>query len=209
MTPRQAGADVTNVEVLTYVVADLGGLESPVHLEQVAVKAFELMPGAFRWDLDDYSTYIDKDKVRASLTDAEKLGHGQLVRSVGVKKQGLSKKTDLWRLTPAGSEWVATNGGRVAEELAVPVPVLKKGRAKEVRRRLQSSELYRRFAEEGEVSYSPYDFADLLECSPDASNQVVVDRFASLQGQVRMLADAELEEFLSSCADVHRRMLEV
>jgi hypothetical protein len=191
------------------VVASLGGVQAPVHLERVAVKAFEFLPGAFRWDLDEYATFIDKDKVRASLTDAEKVGHGQLVRSVGVTKQGVSKKTDLWRLTSAGSDWMVEHGDRIAELLGARMPELKKGRAKELRHRMVGSELYRQFAKHGEVRYSPYDFADLLECSPDASNQVVTDRFDSLQGQVRMLADEELEKFLTACAEAHRRMLEV
>jgi hypothetical protein len=209
MSPRPQTTGLTNVEVLTYVVADLGGLESAVHLEHVAARAFELMPGAFRWDLDEFSGLIDKDKVRASLTDAEKPSHGGLVRSVGVTKQGQSKKTDFWRLTPAGSEWVATNGVRLAEALNAPRPGLKKGRARDLRKRLENSALYEQFVRKGAIEYSPFDFADLLECSPDASNRVVVERFDALRSQVHLLGDDDLEGFLSMCAEAHRRMLEV
>jgi hypothetical protein len=209
MSPRQPDTSLTNVEVLTYVVADLGGLEAPVHLEHVAARAFELMPGAFRWDLDEFSSLIDKDKVRASLTDAEKQSHGHLVRSVGVTKQGQSKKTDYWRLTTAGSEWVTTHGARVADALDAPRLGLKKGRARDLRKRVQNSALYEQFARKGRVEYSPFDFADLLECSPDASNRVVAERFDALRSQVHLLGDDELEGFLALCGDAHRRMLEV
>ncbi len=209
MPPQQANASLSNVEVLTYVVADLGGLESPVHLEHVAARAFELMPGAFRWDLDQFAAFIDKDKVRASLTDAEKASHGKLVRSVGVTKQGQSKKTDYWRLTSAGSEWVTKSGARVADVLDAPRPGLKKGRARDLRKRVQSSALYRQFVRKGVIEYGPFDFADLLECSPDASNRVVAERFDALRSQIHLLGDDELEVFLSKCAEAHQRMLEV
>lgn len=209
MSPAHPTSPLTNVEVLTFVVADLGGLEGPVHLEHVAVRTFEFMPGAFRWDLDQFSEMIDKDKVRASLTDAEKPSYGGLVRSVGVTKQGQSKKTDYWRLTPAGSEWVATNGARVAGALSAPLPGLKKSRARDLRKRVEGSALFEQFARNGGVEYSPFDFADLLECSPDASNRVVTERFDALRSQVRLLGDDELEEFLAMCADAHPRMLEV
>lgn len=209
MSPRQQAGSPSNIEVLTFVVADLDGLEGPVHLEHVAARAFELMPGAFRWDLDEFSTFIDKDKVRASLTDAEKPSHGNLVRSVGVTKQGRSKKTDYWRLTAAGSEWVSQNGVRVADVLDAPRPGLKKGRAREIRNRVEKSALYEKFAGKGEIEYSPFDFADLLECSPDASNQVVAERFDALRSQVLLLSDERLKLFLAACADAHRRMLEV
>lgn len=200
---------ITNVEILTYVVADLGGLERPVHLEHVAARSFELLPGSFRWDLDEFSTYIDKDKVRASLTDAEKPSHGSLVRSVGVTKSGHSKKTDYWRLTTAGGEWVSEHGAEIADALHAPRPRLKKGRARDLRQRVENSALFARFAKEGVVEYSPFDFADLLECSPDAKNRVVAERFDALRSQIVLLSDAELEEFLSKCAEAHARMLEV
>jgi hypothetical protein len=207
MSPRAAA--VSNVELLTYVVALLGGIEAPVHLETVAVRAFELMPGAFRWDLDGFKTYIDKDKVRASLTDAEKASHGHLVRAVGTTKAGQSKKTDYWQLTRAGSDWLVQNGKRIAEALGAPQPGLKKGRAREIRERIVNSPLYERFARGGGLSYSPYEFADLLECSPDASNRVVAERFEALQSQVRQLGERDLDVFLGRCQDAHRRMLEV
>lgn len=208
MSPRQLGGTLTNVEVLTFSVADLGGVESPIHLEHVASRAFQLMPGAFRWDLDQFSGFIDKDKVRASLTDAEKPTHGSLVRSVGVKKPGQSKKTDYWRLTSAGSDWVAKNGARVADALEAPRPGLKKGRARDLRKQLHDSALYKHFAREGTIEYSPFDLADLLECSPDASNRLVAERFDALRSNAHFLGDDELDGFLGLCAEAHRRMLE-
>jgi hypothetical protein len=200
---------LTNVDIVTYAVALVGGVDRPVHLEDVAVKSYELAPGPFRWDLDEYASYIDKDKVRVSLTDAEKEGKGALVRAVGQTMGGRTKRTDLWRLTTAGTAWVAERRGVLEEATGAGMPALKRGRAHDLRRRIAESDLFRRFDDRGQVEYSPYEFADLLECSPDASNAVFRDRFEALRGQVMLLGDVQLREFLDACAAAHGKMLEV
>lgn len=200
---------LTNIEVVTYAVALLGGVDRPVHLENVAVKSYEVAPGAFRWDLDEYASYIDKDKVRVSLTDAEKDGKGALVRGVGQTKGGRTKRSDLWRLTSAGTAWIAEHRGVIEEATGAGMPALKRGKAHDLRRRITDTDLFRRFVDDGELGYSPYDFADLLECSPDASNTVFRDRFDGLRGQAMLLGDAQLEAFLDACAAAHRKMLGV
>jgi hypothetical protein len=200
----------TNVEVVTFAVAFLDGLESPVHLEQIAIKAFELSSGAFRWDLDDYANFIDKDKVRVSLTDAEKPSAGSLVKGVGrTKRGGGQKRTDLWRLTAAGSDWVAANADRLSSLLGENVPGLKKSRANQIRRQLIESALYSDYVSNGGVDYSPYNFADLLQCSPDAASEVIRERFDRLRGQVNLLRDEDLDRFLEICGVAHERMLEI
>ncbi len=210
MSPKGTSTEsLTNIEIVTYAVALLGGLDAPVHLERVALKAHELAPGAFRWDLDEFVSYIDKDKVRVSLTDAEKAEKGALVKGVGTTRGGRTKRTDLWRLTAAGSAWVVANRGPIEEATGAAMPALKRGRAQDLRRRIVDSELFRHFDQVGSLVYRPYEFADLLECSPDASNVVFRDRFEALRGQVTLLGDAELEQFLCACAGAHSKMLEV
>ena len=198
---------VTNVEIVTLALAELDGASRPVHLEDIAVKAFEHAPGAFRWDLDEHSEHIDKDKVRVSLTDAQKDKYGRLVRAVGAKRAGLSKPTDAWRLTSSGAEWYLKNRHRVAAALGVAQPSLKKGKAAELLARIQRSELYAEFLETGRVAENPFAFADLLECSPDASNQVVQEKLDALMSQVRLLDDPALVDFLRACSQAHGDML--
>jgi hypothetical protein len=207
--PTLTEPSLTNVEIVTFAVALLGGLDRPVHLENVAVKSYELAPGAFRWDLDDYAAYIDKDKVRVSLTDAEKDGKGALVRGVGQTKGGRTKRTDLWRLTAAGIAWVAEHREALEEATGAGMPALKRGKAHDLRRRITDSDLFHHFDDAGRVEYRPYELADLLECSPDASNAVFRDRFDALRGQVRLLGDGQLEEFLDACGAAHGKVLEV
>lgn len=197
----------TNVEIVTFALGELDDGGRPVHLERIAARAFVLIPGAFRWDLDEFSGQIDKDKVRVSLVDAARDKHGGTVEAVGPKKQGISKPADAWKLTPAGAAWYRENKDRVATALGTSKPALKRGRAVELRKRLLGSELYGEYREKREVSSNAFAFADLLECSPDASNRVVQDKFDALAAQVQLLDDQPLMAFLEACAEVHTDML--
>ena len=197
----------TNVDVVAFAVAALGGVDGSVHLEHVSVKAAELSPGAFRWDLDEFAQRIDKDKVRVSLTDAQKAKYGGLVRAVAPKRAGISKPTDVWRLIPDGVEWILENQVRLANALQTNQPGLKKGQAKRVRDRILGSELYVEYNRSGRVEYSPFEFADLVEVSPDAQAGLIQRRYDELAAQVRLLGDTALKQFLSICESVHADML--
>jgi hypothetical protein len=167
-----------------------------------------MAPGSFRWDLDDYAEFIDKDKVRVSLTDAEKAEKGGLVEGVGVRRTRQSKRTDRWRLTSSGASWVLANQERIRAGLGGPAPQFKRGKASAIRERVVRSSLYREFEASGGVSPDPYAFTDLLECSPDAANSVVSQRFDELEAQLRMLGNTDLLRFLAACRDANADMLE-
>ena len=207
MAPNTRSEDLTNVEVVTYALAQLQDEGKPTHLERIAAKAYELAPGSFRWDLDEYSDFVDKDKVRVSLIDAGRPKKGGLVQAVGVRKGGQSKRADLWRLTSAGASWVRENEERLQARVAGPTRRFKKGKADALRNRLTRSSLYGEFMEIGFVSANPYAFTDLLECSPDAANSVVDQRLDELRAQVQMLGDVDLLAFLDACAQAHAEML--
>ena len=204
MTPSSTP---TNVDIVVFALASLEGAERSVHLEEIAIEAHRLSPGAFRWDLDEYAEMIDKDKVRVSLTDAQKDKYGNLVRAVGPKRQGLSKPTDVWRLTPAGVEWHMENRAFLSEEFGEQQPALKKGRARRVRDRILDSDLYKEFQKNGRVEYQPFLFADLVESSPDADESVIQKRYDELLGQVVLLKEADLKRFLEDAGRAHADML--
>ena len=198
---------LTNVDIVTYTLAQLGGVDQPIHLEEIAMQAFEYAPGAFRWDLDRYSECVDKDKVRVSLTDAEKPNKGALVRAVGVTRSGTSKRTDSWQLTSAGADWIIKNSDRIQEALGVGIPRLQKKKAAELVRRIDSSPLFKEFTESGAVANEPYAFTDLLECSPDAAEEVVHARYDQLKAQVHLLENENLNAFIGVLGDSHSEML--
>jgi hypothetical protein len=200
---------LTNVEAVTYALAELGGIDRPVHLEDVAVKAYTISPGAFRWDLKEYENFIDKDKVRVSLVVAERPTSGNLVKQVGVSsRRSGSKKADYWRLTSDGVSWVLEHSERVGAVVGGPTSRLNRTATTNLRRRLTTSSLYTGYKESGEVTPDSYGFSDLLECSPDASVSVIQQRFDELMAKARLLDDDELVRFLELCADAHSDMLD-
>ena len=196
-----------NWEVLAYILAELGELQTSVHLEKIADRAYQLTPGAFRWELDEFSDRIDKDKVRVSLTDLEKRSKGKLARAIGKSQRGQSKKTDVWQLTPEGVDWIIDNKDRIERALKGPRLELKRGKATELRNRLAASGLYRQYRSGAKLEYSPYEFTDLLECSPDARSALIQGRFDWLLNQVRLLDDPDLVTFVRTCGAVHADML--
>ncbi|MXZ68090.1 MAG: hypothetical protein F4Z17_03655 [Acidimicrobiia bacterium] len=198
---------LSQVEVLTYVVAGLGGADRAVHLEDVAVQAYQIVPGAFRWDLEKYSNLIDKDKVRASLTDAAKSKYGSLVRAVGVTKRGVSKQTDLWRLSSDGAAWVLANEKRIRAVLDGPTPRLKRAQVTRLRKRLTSSPLYEEYQKTGRITPNAYAFTDLIECSPDAHDSVVEQRFDELKAHTNLMDVRELLNFVRACGEAHAHIL--
>jgi hypothetical protein len=198
----------TSFEVVTYALAQLGGIDGSVHLETIAIKAHELAPGAFRWDREEYARFIDKDLVRVALTDAEKPEKGALVQAVGITKRGKKiKRTDYWRLTSAGATWVLSNEERIKRILGGPTPGLARRKADEARKRLTSSPLYKEFQQTGHVTPDLYALTDLLECSPDAADSIVAQRFDSLRAQAQLLDEPELLTFLEVCARAHSDIL--
>ena len=95
--------ELSNIEVVVVAVYALGGDQSPVDTEDVAMKANELAPGRFAWR--KYPNQVDLEPVRKRLSDALKPEHGNLLAG-GVTKG--------WHLTPAGLAWASRNAHRVA-----------------------------------------------------------------------------------------------
>ena len=204
MTPEAAGRTLTNVEVVTWALAELGGVERSVHLEEVADRAHEIAPGVFRWDLPKYQNRIAKEKVRRSLGDATASEYGALVRAAGATR---GEKNRYWRLTPEGVSWVRENEERIREIVGGPTPKLQKKKATAIRKQLTTSPLYIEYERSGKVTPNPYAFTDLLECSPDAAENVVEERFNDLKVQTQLIGEPELLEFLLACASSHADLL--
>lgn len=90
--------ELSNVEVVVLAAYVLGGDQTPVDTEDVAMKANELAPGRFTWR--KYPEQVDLEPVRKRLSDALSSEHGGLLAG-GVTKG--------WYLTPAGVAWASQN----------------------------------------------------------------------------------------------------
>lgn len=86
--------DLSNPELVTIAVSQLGGTTKYVDREDVAIVVDKLAPGRFNWR--KYPERIDMTVVHFALHDARKARYGSLL--VG-GRQG-------WMLSPAGIEWI-------------------------------------------------------------------------------------------------------
>lgn len=87
---------LTKREITLYAVYLLGGERRAIDTEDVAIKAAELLPGAFSWR--KYPNQINLELVRSVLKDSKKQQFGRLLHGTG---------TEGWRLSDAGVNWAA------------------------------------------------------------------------------------------------------
>jgi hypothetical protein len=82
---------ISNTDIVLFVLRDLGGIDRPVHIENIAEAAWQRVPARFSWP--KLQKYPDLDAVDVTLRAAKK----------NEKLVGGSKRTG-WMLTPAGLE---------------------------------------------------------------------------------------------------------
>lgn len=193
-------AHLTNVDVVVYALAELGGAEKTIYSEDIAAHCFELAPSKFCWRLEKYRRkgWPDKYVARTALEDAKKGELGGLVEGA----YALESAKDGWRLTTAGVKWFRANRSRIAQALDEDQPIVRSKDAGRTRRLVQNQALFQRFKKEGRVDPSLfYEFTDMLTCSPDAGPEIVAAKFRQLEAKVEMLQDKELSEFLRACGN--------
>jgi len=189
----------TNVEVVSYAVGVLGGAKRLVHTERIAVLCQKIAPAQFSWVLKDYRSkgWPDKEVVRNSLEDAKKEKNDALV--IGKYERDTSK--DGWRLTAKGAAWFLSNRDRMTSQLE-GVPRYKAGKGeKHLLKQVQDHSLFASFDRTGEVR-SPadlYSFLDLLNCSPDAKDDVIRTKLDRLLAVSDIAGDCHVKQFLLRC----------
>jgi hypothetical protein len=129
---RKNDTQLSNVEVVTIAVYQLGGMTRPVDSEDVAVRANALAPGRFAWR--KYPEQISLQDVRFALENAKRSHCGYVL---GDSNAG-------WMLTEAGVLFARRNGRRIKTEQPVRdrgTPAEKKWRRRE-RERMLASDAY-------------------------------------------------------------------
>ncbi len=195
---RASDKSVTNVEVVVLALARLGGATKKVFSEEIAVEAHGLAPGRFSWRLAQYREqgWPDKYIAKTALEDAKKQEYGRLVEG------GYANETakDGWTLTARGARWVEEHAERVAFKLKLDGPKIPKQDAGRFVKQLKRDPLFKVYGTGKLDSAMPYQFTDMLNCSPDAPRELIKSKFDRLRAISRVAGDPQAVEFLDDCA---------
>jgi len=128
---------LTRPEAVTLALLDLGGAETAIDTEDIAMRVAALSPGMFAWR--KYPEQVDKELVRVALSDAR------------LKKSWVVGSHDKggWLLTPAGQEFAQRTG--TARGLPAPSRSTQRDSRLHERERagLVTSAAYERFVTDG------------------------------------------------------------
>jgi len=193
---------ITNVDVVVVALARTGGAAKKVFSEVVAAEAYRLDPNRFGWQLQEYRAkgWPDKYIIKTALEDAKKLEYGALVQG----RYANDTTKDGWTLTAPGAEWVAEHATRVAEQLRDArtrtgdrLPDRERAR---FLKQLKNQALFKRYRAGHLTSATPYEFTDMLSCSPDAPPDVIGAKFDRLRRLAYLTNDPDAIAFLAECA---------
>lgn len=114
MSPRKevrlkkvtSAQDASKAEVVTAVLALLGGATAGVSVDELALACHRIDPRGFSWT--EYSWLPHLDSVRVTLVDAGRAGTAETITN-GRNQQ------KLWRLTESGQRWAAENSAFLEE----------------------------------------------------------------------------------------------
>lgn len=192
-------AELSNVDVVVYVVFKLGGIEKKIHTEHIAMECFRLCKERFRWRLHEYRNYPDKQHVREALKGAVYFKDGAIITGrAGVEASG--KETDGWMLTPKGAKWIIKNYRRIEKALKIETTAAKRPDIQRILRKFKQEKCYQRFLQYGALKdMSEYDFKDMLNCGPDAYPETIRKEFNRLKTQGEITQNKSILSFLEAC----------
>ncbi len=189
---------LTNVDVVVYALAVLGGAEKTVYSEEIAVKCYELAPKKFSWQLPHYKDkeWPDKYIVKTALEDAKKKKYGSLVEG----RYALETTKDGWRLTHYGVKWFKMSKTNIENVLGTARSLIsKKDKEEYIRtiRALSKHHLYKHYIAVRSLQGSTvYQLTDMLNCSPDAPSDLIKRKFTRLLVIAELMDNDDIRDFL-------------
>lgn len=198
MTPNRPDASLLKQDdIVILALKQLGGAHTRVFSEKVAEEAHRLAPHVFGWELPEYQKkgWPDKEKVRVALIRLRSSDGGHLVAGQYYK----DTSQDGWRLTPNGVRWLHDNEDRILKVLQRPAVKMPKKQAERFSKQLRREPLFKLFKEGQLAEESRYSFTDMLNCSPDASRDLIRDKFDRLRATAELIQQRDLIDFLMAC----------
>lgn len=200
--------ELSNIDIVLFALHKLGGTSKKFHTEHIAWEAYQIAKERFSWRLPEFrDRFPDKTPVRFALEQAKKKEHGKLVTG---RAGGDIFRPELegWRFTPDGAEWIRENWSRIAKALKQKTTDLRRLEAEKFVRKLRADACFRLFQERGGLDeVSSYMFTDMLGCSPDATKDIIKQKFDRLLTTAKLINDSELIKFLEVCSSTFSALL--
>ena len=134
------------------------------------------------------------------MEQAKKKENGKLV--VGRGGHDLGGELEGWRLTPQGVIWIKENEQRILKGLNRKAPDAPKRQAERFIKKIKADPFFKYFQEKKNLDdTSQYMFTDMLVCSPDASKDIIRQKFDQLYSNAKLINDTEILNFLKACRE--------
>lgn len=201
--------DLSNVDIALYAMHLLGGTSKKIHTEKIAVQAYNLSEERFSWILPEFRKlkYPDKTTARYALESAKKI---RLVKGRAGRDKGGSE-SEGWQFTPVGVDWILKNEERIRNKLKIEKPIsltLPKHQAERFIKNIRSEKLFQLYYTNKSLDdASVYNFTDMLSCSPDASKEVIRQKFDIIKSNAFAINDNEVKGFLDKCEKKFKDLL--
>ena len=194
--------ELSNMDVALFALYKLGGTSKKVHTEEIAWEAYQLAKERFSWRLEEFRNkgFPDKTPVRFALEQAKKKENGNLV--TGRSGGDAGGELEGWRLTPQGVTWIKENEKRILEGLKQKAPDLPKREAERFINKITADPFFKYFQEKTNLEdASQYMFTDMLVCAPDASKNIIKQKFEQLYSAAELVNDTKILNFLTACKE--------
>ena len=184
MTPNRGPTSLSNVDVVVFALAELGGAAGMSH-----TKGSPTGPSSWR-------RIGSPGASLSTATCPTRTLHGLRLRMPGSRSTAASswgRRHGHWRLSETGASWLSLNGQRIGDALHVR-PSLPGQKPRDVARTisaLKSHAVFREF-EQGHLNELPVQaLTSLLGCSPTGPWRVIRSRFDVLATSAEASGDAQ------------------
>jgi hypothetical protein len=196
--------ELSKMDIVLYALYKLGGATKKVHTEDIAWEAYQFAKEKFSWCLPKFIRlgFPDKLTVLITLETAHKEKHGRLV--LGRAGRDAGGKLEGWHFSPQGVKWIKENEKRILAGLKQNERVLAMPERDRERfiKKLKVDPLFKLYQEKKSLDEaSQYMFTDMLVCAPDASKDIIRQKFEQLENNATLVNDREILNFLKACRE--------
>lgn len=196
--------ELSKMDIALYALYKLGGVLKKVHTEEIVWESYKLAKEKFSWCLPKFIMlgFPDKLTVLIALETAHKEKNGRLI--MGRAGRNAGGKLDGWHFTPHGVKWIKENEKRILAGLKQneKVPSMDERDRERFIKKLKSDPFFKLYKEKKSLDeVTQYMFTDMLVCAPDASKDIIKQKFEQLENNATLANDKEILGFLKTCKE--------